>query len=252
MADPNLIGDSLTKVFRHAQKLGLGATCDKVISIIGEISKSQLQGKSPEEIKRHAKGMEFKGELTTERAAFHMESLYETILSELRQLAFRAIPRERVQYADSRWLKDSPIQDKFPTSYSELERSGTCFALGEPTACVMHCMRALEPAIQSLAIRFGLPHHVDCWQTIITSIEKAVRQIGEQKKSAQKIADETFFGNAVSQLYFVKNAWRNHVAHGRETYSDTQALKIMQHTANFVESLCERLSEGNTVGEDEA
>ena len=76
---------------------------------------------------------------------------------------------------------------------------------------------------------------------------KRERQYEHIKKSAQKSEDEKFFGAATAHLYFVKNAWRNHVAHTRDSYSDGEALKVMQRTADFVESLCGRLSEDGAV-----
>jgi hypothetical protein len=105
-------------------------------------------------------------------------------------------------------------------------------------------MRALEPALTALAKPFPhiSPTHEN-WQNIIEQIETAVRAIGQQPKSQQKIDEEKFFGAAASHLYFVKNAWRNHVAHARDSYSDDEAVKVLSRTLEFIESLCPRLQE---------
>jgi hypothetical protein len=104
-------------------------------------------------------------------------------------------------------------------------------------------MRSLEPALSALAAPFGVSASHDNWQNIIEQIESKARNLGQQPKSQQKIDDETFYGGATSHLYFVKNAWRNHVAHTRDSYSDDEAVKIMQRSLEFVESLCPRLHE---------
>src|SRR5260370_37906405 len=105
-------------------------------------------------------------------------------------------------------------------------------------------MRALEPALTAIAKPF--PHistaHEN-WQNIIEQIESAVRAIGQQPKSQQKIDDEKFFGAATSHLYFVKNAWRNHAAHARDSYSGDEAVRILTQTLEFIESLSPRFQE---------
>jgi hypothetical protein len=104
-------------------------------------------------------------------------------------------------------------------------------------------MRALESGLTALAKPFNVSSAHENWQNIIEQIESAVRALGNQTKSQQKIDDEKFFGAAVSHLYFVKNAWRNHVAHARDNYGDDEALRILQHSQEFIESLCPRLQE---------
>ena len=45
------------------------------------------------------------------------------------------------------------------------------------------------------------------------------------------------YSEAAEQFTFVKDAWRNHVAHSRETYDLEQALSIMRHTGEFMNDL---------------
>jgi hypothetical protein len=182
--------------------------------------------------------------LSNERTYFHVEAIYSTLRAELQAMQFKMIPRERSRYSNGEWLKDSAIQGRFPTSFKELDRAGKCYGYGQGTAAVFHSMRALEPALVALAAPFPhiSPAHEN-WNAIIEQIESAVREMGKQKKSQQKTDEETFFGSATQHLYFVKNAWRNHVAHGRESYGDDEAAKIMSRTLEFTESLCPRFRE---------
>jgi hypothetical protein len=223
----------------NCQKLGLAVTADQALSLLKEVIAADPE--APEKLK---KGQAFSAQLDASRAGHYAETLYSTLLSELRTLLFKAIPRERTKYNNSDWLKNSIVQSKFPTSFKELDRAGTCYSLGQSTASVFHSMRALEPALAALAKPFpGISPGHENWQNIIEQVESAVRSIGQQSKSQQKIEDEKFFGAATSHLYFVKNAWRNHVAHARDSYSDDEAVKILSHTLEFVESLCPRFQE---------
>lgn len=237
----NVFGDLL----KNGSNLGLTVTTEQLLSFLKEHHENapeEMKQRNLENIKR--KEFIIAGQIDMARAAYHAETLYSTMRAELSSISFKAIPKERTRYANSEWLKNSAIESKFPTSFKELDRAGTCYALGQPTASVFHSMRALEPALSALAKPF--PHistTYEYWQKIIEQIEAAVVALGQQPKSQQKIDDEKFFGSATSHLYFVKNAWRNHVMHARDSYSDDESVKILSHTLEFIESLCPRLQE---------
>jgi hypothetical protein len=238
------LSEAMQKLLEEANRLGLLVTREALGEFLLEMVKTH-----PSNVTMRGEGADrtfyFKNaDLASDRTAHHIEAIYSTLKAELRTTLFKVIPRERVRYNDAGWLKDSRIESPFPTSFRELVRGGACYSLSQPTACVFHSMRALEPALSALAKPF--PHistaHEN-WQNIIEQIETAVRAIGQQPKSQQKIDEEKFFGGVVSHLYFVKNAWRNHVAHARDSYSDDEAVKVLSHTLEFIESLCPRLQE---------
>jgi hypothetical protein len=235
-----IIGERLGNLLSEARRLGLPVTNEHLDALIREMLASNPH------IDFDVDGTVRIGNMQVDAPRFfqQIESIYTILRAELGAILFRAIPRERVKYSNAEWLKSSPVQEKFPTSFSELNRAGTSYALGQSTASVFHSMRALEPALVALAQPFGnISTAHENWQTIIEQIERAVRELGKQEKSQQKMDDETFFGAATSHLYFVKNAWRNHVAHARDSYSDDEAVKILSRTLEFVESLCPRLQE---------
>lgn len=237
--DPDILGESLNYLLEHGPRLGLAVTVQHVYSLFAEVV-----GEHPERVTMTGnKVASIKGQVSIERGKHHVEQLYRTMIAEMETILFRAVPKERVPYCDPKWLSDTKIPEHFHTALSEFQRAGNCYALGEPTATVFHSMRAMEPGLNSLADRFGVSYEHDNWQNIIQDIEAKVRDLGKLPKSPQKVEDEKFFGAAASQLYFVKNAWRNHVAHTRDSYSDKEAIMIMQHCVQFIESLCPRLRE---------
>jgi hypothetical protein len=235
---------SIETLLSEANRLGLVITRDALGEMLLEIMNA-----NPGSVNMTGEGDERKVQFTnvgldSERTCHHVETIYATMKAELGAILLKAIPRERATYCNSEWLKNSEIESKFPTSFTELDRAAICYSLGQSTASVFHSMRALEPALAALAKPF--PHissKHENWQTIIEQVETTVRALGQQPKSQQKLDEEKFFGAATSHLYFVKNAWRNHVAHARDSYNDDEALKILIHTFDFIESLCPRLQE---------
>jgi hypothetical protein len=243
-AEPKLsdidLSASIGKLMGDANRLGLLVTREALGAFITELATmnpgtSKLEG---ETIRiRNAK-------LDADRVCYHLETIYETLKAELRTTLFKVVPKEKVKYNDSEWLKSNyDLQSRFPTAFRELERGGICYSLGQPTASVFHSMRALESGLCALAKPFQIPTTLENWNTIIEQIEKAVRGLGAQAKSQLKSDDEKFYGAAAAHLYFVKNAWRNHVTHRLENYSDDDALKTLLRTQEFTESLCARLQE---------
>lgn len=242
-ADANAAGEKLSMLVTETSRLGLTVTKNQIDAMMLEVCKN-----NPEAFQLYRTGQTFQvgvdtESLSNERFCHHLETIYATMRSELGAMLFKAIPKERVRYSNSEWLKNSKIQTQFPTSFKELERAGICYSLGQPTAAVFHSMRALEPALTALASTFEISASHENWQPIINEIEGAIRKLGQQPKTPQKIEDEKFFGEAVTHLYFVKNAWRNHVMHTRDSHGDDEALKIMNRSMEFVESLCGRLRE---------
>jgi hypothetical protein len=237
------LSKSIGKLLEDVNRLGLLVTREALGAFFLEVTKMQ-----PNSVKMQGLGDErtlyfTNAGLDNDRMCHHLEAIYSTLKAELRTTLFKVIPKEKAKYSDAVWLKGLELQSKFPTAFKELERGGTCFSLGQATASVFHSMRALECGLAALARPFNISTALENWNAIIEQIEKAVRAIGQQPRSQQKSDDEQFFGGATSHLYFVKNAWRNHVSHRLESYSDDEALKILMRTQEFTESLCARLQE---------
>src|SRR5712692_533939 len=176
-------GDALSKLLSDASGLGLVVTCEHLGRMAIEL------------IEANPGKMAFEGGKVTfkdisadpQRLCHYIEAVYATMKAELGAVLLKAIPRERTTYNNSEWLKDSPVESKFPTSFKELVRGGVCYSLGQSTGSVFHAMRALEPALSALAQPFNISTAHENWQNIIEQIESAVRGIGQQVKSQQKL-----------------------------------------------------------------
>lgn len=152
----------------------------------------------------------------------------------------------RVPYEDREYFERVPMSresaEAFPSAVRDMEAAGRCFALNEWTACVMHCMRAAEFPIAALAKALNLNSSSPNWQVVLNECEREIRKIGPDCGPEWK-KDEQFYSEVALSFRFLKNAWRNHVMHGREFYDRMEAEKIVTHIAEFMHRLSTRLSE---------
>lgn len=79
-----------------------------------------------------------------------IEHLSDRIVDELKETEFAHIDAEKVQYYKQQELFGSVVGEKFPKLIEDIASSGTCYALGQYTACVFHLMRVMEHCVQRL------------------------------------------------------------------------------------------------------
>ena len=151
---------------------------------------------------------------------------------------------DRVDLLSDEPLFGDEVDGAFPSAQYDIAEAGRCLALSRSTACVGHLMRALEVVLASLANALGLSLTTDNWNTILNDIEKEIRSRTKATHGpAWKDRDEPFFAGAATHFRLVKNAWRNHAAHGRVKYTEQEAEDIYGSVRAFMRHLSERLSE---------
>ncbi len=170
---------------------------------------------------------------------------------ELRERVADELEGKAIYYVSDRvdLLSESPlfgneVDGAFPSAQYDIAEAGRCLALSRSTASVGHLMRALEVALASLANALGLSLTTDNWNTILNDIENEIRSRNKATHGpAWKVRDEPFFAGAATHFRLVKNAWRNHAAHGRVKYTEQEAEDIYGSVRSFMRHLSERLSE---------
>ena len=136
------------------------------------------------------------------------------------------------------------VADKFLSSNYDIEEAGKCFAVRRCTACVTHLMRALEPAINSLAAVFNVSTDRANWQNILDQIEAEIKKIGNgPHKPPDWQANKQFYSEAASHLRLIKDAWRNHAMHLRDKYDEERAEAVFVNVRTVMKHLATRLSE---------
>jgi hypothetical protein len=184
----------------------------------------------------------------------NLNTLKGVIEDELRTRTFSYIPRhERTILLETQQLWP-PVWQKFQSVKGDAELGAEAYAHGLYAACVFHMMLVLERGLASLAA--ALKVKGKNWGEIINSIERAITALGASAKAtpkgtkpvskaqASKRADLlTFYAESAKEFVYFKDAWRNHVAHGRSHYEKSDALKVMVHVRDFMLHLSGRLQE---------
>lgn len=164
--------------------------------------------------------------------------------NELRNRQFFHVPPTEARYYSNVKVFGAKVADTFPQAVTDIEEAGNCYALGRATACVFHLMRVVPYGMDRLAkqlrVKYSLP--IECleWGSIIQPIEKAVRNMQNLARSKKKLASIKHYSEIVAHLYFCKDAWRNHVSHGRDAYDLAQARSVMDHVGLVMKLLAER------------
>jgi hypothetical protein len=134
----------------------------------------------------------------------------------------------------------------FPLAQSDMIDSCRCYACDLYGGCVHHCMGVLQDGLHSLAksldVAFEFPLGLATWGEIVTKVDATIKNL-ESKSRGSRDEDLTFYSEAASHFRYLKNAWRNHVAHNRETYDDVQAHSVLGHTQDFMKHLSTRLKQ---------
>lgn len=172
--------------------------------------------------------------------------LLKAIKAEISSRYFCYIEQERAKYYDL--VLPSIITGAFPLASKELISAGNSFAVGLATACVFHSMRAAEIGMRALALELGVsfpdkPIELAELHNILDKADSIVVDMKKLPKGTHKDEELKFYSQASVQLRYFKDAWRIRVAHARETYEDSQARRIFDHTLEFFEVLSLRLKE---------
>lgn len=139
---------------------------------------------------------------------------------------------------------DERVAASFRSSVYDISEAGKCLALKRPTACAMHLMRALEAPLVALANAFGVGAERENWDKIISQIESLMKPENAHKRTKPiSREDMEFFAKAAVQFRMFKDAWRNHVMHAREKYTEEQADIIYRSVSAFMRSLAPHFSE---------
>lgn len=147
-----------------------------------------------------------------------------------------------------RWLYEQAdpvfgrqVEEAFAECSFDVSAAGRCLALNEWTAAVFHLMRVLERGLHRLASDLEVPMSAaveyENWRNIIDSIEKTIRSMEQLPKGQEKSDKLRVYSAMAANLWLVKEAWRNHVAHSRAIYDQRMAMNIFNHTKAFMEEL---------------
>jgi hypothetical protein len=177
-----------------------------------------------------------------------MQMLIDTVYAELGGRLFLYVPNERARFYDNQDVLGDISREAFPAAYRELKLAGNCLACGLWTASVFHSMRASEIGVRSMGSALGVsfpdkPLDRADWKNILDQADKKIAALSLQPKPPARDGDVQFYSTAAAEFRYLKDGWRNEVAHARASYDEDEATRIFNHTREFFEALSARLSE---------
>jgi hypothetical protein len=144
---------------------------------------------------------------------------------------------------------DEATKKAFPKAWMEMAEAGRSYAVGLYTAAVFHSMRGAEIGLRAVArelkVEFSYSIELAEQESIIREVEKKAKGLINDPKNDQRDKDQKFFSDIIIQFRAFKDAWRNRVSHGRESYDEAQALDVLEHVAKFFGVLATRLREAD-------
>jgi hypothetical protein len=183
-----------------------------------------------------------RGSFLALQASAMITLLQNAMTSEMEDHLFLWVESAKAGYYEQTELFGEEVAHQFQSTKQDIRAAGNCYASGNNTACVFHCMRVLEKGLHAFADHLGIPFAVPVelhnWQNIIQPIEAEIsRREKTLPKGTAKSDELKFLSGAAAQFRYFKETWRNHVAHSRVTYDDIEALRVMSHVHQFMEEL---------------
>jgi len=181
--------------------------------------------------------------LSTNRLREELIGLRDSIQDQLTERKFFYIKPGRVRFYDlpSDGWGDAP--NRFPQAVPDIEEAGKCLALERGTACVFHLMRVAELGLRKLAdmlLVTSVGKHFSIefaqWGQILEALTQKLTTLRDAPKEQRdpQLSDYTEL-----QLSFqgIKDAWRNHVAHARVSYTPEKAYEILADVQGLMRRL---------------
>lgn len=149
------------------------------------------------------------------------------------------VPPERQKFLLTN-VFSSVIFAKFDAARRDFAEARRCLGFGRPTASVFHMMRSMEVVVGELAAAIGVTNIEKEWGKLLADFDAKIKDMpkSEEKKK---------WSEARSNLWHVKEAWRNPTMHPRQLYSQHEAEEIYAAVHQFVKhlgGLIEALSSG--------
>jgi hypothetical protein len=154
------------------------------------------------------------------------------------------VPPERTKYYRVSNLFGDEVGRKLPKITEDVANAGSCFAVGQSTACVFHLMRVMEHCVQRLGrkLRVSIDPNRESWHQIMIHVHTQVNALpGGARASRPQNARKQRFAMAAGRLDHVRIVWRNDVMHPKATYDEAEALEVLTAVEAFLKSVADLL-----------
>lgn len=155
---------------------------------------------------------------------------------ELAARHFFGLKEEYVKFYGQKDAFGAAVGKKFKAASSDIEQAGNCLALEQPTACIFHLMRAMEVAVRQLARRLNITITPQTtWRQMTGAMDHKIRAMPETSDRQKHSKND--WEAARANLHHVGSVWRNNTMHPATSYTQSQALDVMNAVRVFMSGL---------------
>jgi hypothetical protein len=182
-----------------------------------------------------------------------LRNALDMVMSDLWGCQFVLVDDAHFDYLENDLLFGTEVAKEFPEAMSDIKEAGNCIATDSGTAAVFHLMRAVEWGLRKLCVDLGvtrvrrskhpkrkkyIPIEWAQWERMLEEVQKRVdKKIDGLAPGKRKQELQQFYYPALQDLRGFKDAFRNHVMHSRDTYSQKRAADICDHVRRFMRAL---------------
>ena len=170
-----------------------------------------------------------------------IKDLRSRIEDQLKSRLFLFVDQNRASLYKQPQLFGQQVNDNFPCAIDDIQDAGTCLALGQGTACVMHLMRVMEVGLKALAKGLKIPY-APSWESYLKQIEAKIAEKHPTKDAKWKKV-EKFYRDISGDLMTIKQAWRNPTMHIERRYSPDEAEQIFMSVKALMQRMAKKAVE---------
>lgn len=172
-----------------------------------------------------------------------LKNLRKNIELELGKRHFAYVPQEYEKFFEKSALFGDGVFVKFEAARQDLVDAGNCLAMSLPTACVFHLMRVGEYGLRKLAKKLrvrlthtgkGSPIEYADWGKLIAAVRNKIAEARKLPAGPRRQARLEAYSNAADHCEYMKDIWRNNVAHARKSYKESEAIAAFERVRYFM------------------
>jgi len=191
-------------------------------------------------------------------AKAELRRITDTLVTELKERRFLFVEPGLTEYVDNPAPFGQKVFDVFDGARPDITAAANCMVAACSTAAVFHLMRSVEWGLRGLCANLGLkslkeqkksgkikltPVSHSQWEKILDGLNKRVdKKLKILRPGGAKQRHQEFYYPALEEISAIRDAWRNHVMHGRKEYQPDDAAVICGHVKRLMMKLAENLS----------
>jgi len=186
--------------------------------------------------------------------AAEIKRIIETIITELGETKFLFVSNDRSEYFQNENLLGERVLQRFPLAKDDIIAAGNCLCAECHTAAIFHLMRVFEFALRAFCKELGLarmadfdkatgkfkytPANFNVWEKQLNQLPNRVqKRLNRLRSGTRKQQLQEYYNSALEDIKFVKDAWRNHVMHGRKIFQRGEAHDLLLRTKGMMERM---------------